>query len=276
MFYLVFINIGLFFILKNALSNVRLDIFLILEIEEGYQRAGDFLIILFFITTVLVFFILEKIKKISINIILFFLNLMTLFLVGAIAQIIGSNKGLVVPILICACTFFIFFKDLKGGSRKLIKFLIFILLLLSIIYMFLSIDISSLRILGYGAGESSSIESRYEIFVRNFYIHFTHSPYIGDLNVDTLLTGQGTYVHSFLFFSLTHFGILGFIIIFIYIYKCYGSIVGENKNLKLNKMIFLLILIFSILSTAVFWPVIWFVIGVLCPAFLVITRSKSI
>ena len=67
-----------------------------------------------------------------------------------------------------------------------------------------------------------------------------------------------------------------FIIIFIYIYKCYGSIVGENKNLKLNKMIFLLILIFSILSTAVFWPVIWFVIGVLCPAFLVITRSKSI
>ncbi|WP_131796929.1 hypothetical protein [Acinetobacter pragensis] len=275
-FYLIFIDLSLFLILSNALSNVRFDIFLISDLEEGYQRAGDFLVILYFISTIIVFFILEKNQKISINIFIILLYLLMLILVGSIAQIIGSNKGLVIPILIFCCTFYVFFKDLKGSNRAIIKLFFLFFIFLFFIFAFLNLDVSSLRILGYGSGESSSFQSRYEIFVRNFYIHFIHSPYIGDLNVDTLLTGQGTYVHSFLFFSLTHFGLLGFTIIFIYIFSCYRSILGENKNLKLNKIIFLLIFVFSIFSTAVFWPVIWFVIGVLCPAFFVESRFKSI
>lgn len=275
-FCLVFLNLGLSLVLKNALVNVRSDIFLISDLEEGYQRAGDFLTILFFIGTIFVFFILKRVGEISVSFLVFCLYLIMLFLVGAISQIIGSNKGLVIPVLMCFSAFFIFLKDFKGRGKNIAKSFLLGGGGVILVYVFLKFDFSSLRVLGYGTGESSSLQSRYEIFVRNFYVHFTHSPYVGDLNVDTLLTGQGSYVHSFLFFTLTHFGIIGFLILSYYIFSCYRSIIGENEQLKLNKMIFIVILGISILSTAVFWPVIWFVMGVLCPAFLFVSRYKTL
>jgi hypothetical protein len=273
---LFFFDVALALILKNALVNVRLDIFLISDLEDGYQRAGDFLTILFFMGTMLVFFILRNIRKISVSFLVFFLYLIMLFLVGAISQIIGSNKGLVVPVLICLSVFFVFLRDFKGRGRNITKLFLLMGGGVILVYTFLRFDFSSLRVLGYGAGESSSLQSRYEIFVRNFYVHFTHSPYVGDLNVDTLLTGQGSYVHSFLFFTLTHFGIVGFLILFSYLFSCYRSIIGEEEQFKLNRIIFIIILGISILTTAVFWPVIWFIIGVLCPAFIFVSRYEPL
>ena len=140
---------------------------------------------------------------------------------------------------------------------------------LSLINSF-GLELDSFRVLGFGSGESSSINSRIDIFKNNFLIQLNYNPLFGNTMVDTLTTGEGSYVHSLLSL-LTHLGIVGFLIftsLVFFIYKELGSsenhtdVLYGNRKFALYRFLMLsLILFFALISSSYIWMPIWFSIG---------------
>ncbi|MEB6677086.1 hypothetical protein [Acinetobacter haemolyticus] len=267
---LIFFNLCLYYIFKSIYSNLRVDILLISDLDAGYQRSGDLITILFVIGSFIVYYLFESIKGLYLSVATLVLYLFMLFFVVMSSQLIGSNKGFVIPLIISIILFYcIFFKVEMVDKEKFryFKFLAIALLLSAVSYVVINIDFDALRFSGYGSGEESSLTSRIQIFKNNFYTHFSYSPYIGHLEVDSKLTGAGTYVHSFLFFCLTHFGIIGLGIIGVYLVLCFNFLSGNSNIQVFKRYVFVFILAFAVIATSLFWPVIWFVIGLLCPVF---------
>jgi hypothetical protein len=73
------------------------------------------------------------------------------------------------------------------------------------------------RIFGFEDGVYlRSLESRFEILQSNFITHFAYNPWLGDLRVDELTTGEGTYAHS-LISLFSHLGIVGGLLFALYL-----------------------------------------------------------
>lgn len=286
----------------NLMENVRTDLFLIANLDGMYQRAGAFLTISFFIYSFITAFFLfvNKYAKKSklVNLMTFVLfGLYCLITIGGmlLSQMIGSNNTFVNlgGLLFATTIFYIFINFTKSenllsqiklnikkiflsklgsklfGSIFVSLFMVFVLLVGLI--NFFDIDLSQFRIFGFGSGEVSSIGSRLALW-DNFLIHFDYNPILGNMAVDTLTTGEGTYVHSFIIALLTHLGIVGFILFFIYLYLAIKEKVKNSNNLYVNNLFALYSLIvfvgiFAIASFGVFitWIPLWFLLGLLFP-----------
>jgi hypothetical protein len=134
------------------------------------------------------------------------------------------------------------------------------------------ININTLRISRPENGKISSLGSRKTI-LSNFPIHFTYSlstPLVGNMQVDTLTTGTGSYAHSFLLSILSHLGIIGFSIIVIYLCFALKELLRQTdvgiytNGIKIYKVL-LFCFSFLIANIANFFTVInlWFLIGLL-------------
>lgn len=214
------------------------------------------------------------------------------------AQFVGSNNATVV---IAGLGLIVFTVQIAVGHRSVLKalsirsltfrrfafgrlslrlaFLVMVGLIVSAICtlsvaLFFDIDLSMTRLGGFGSGEISSISSRIELF-KSFFIQFSYSPVFGNMNVDCLTTGCGAYVHSSLAYLLTHTGLIGFLL-----YTCFlalsfkerfkvryvrgqGELVVGNIVNTFSALTFLFVLFISILATSIFWPVLWFSMGLL-------------
>ena len=98
------------------------------------------------------------------------------------------------------------------------------------------------------------MDSRVELLT-NFIIHFSNSPLFGNIIVDRLTTGEGTYIHSFMGTIFTHLGLLGASIFIIYLYLsikelCRIEILSFEDNAI--KIYYILIFIFIIACIGVF------------------------
>lgn len=283
-------------------ENIREDLFLISDLNGMYQRAGAFLTISFFIysfITAFFLFVNKYAKKSK------FMVLMTFVLFGLycllticgmlLSQMIGSNNTLVnLGGLLFATTIFyifinftkaenllshiklnvkkIFFSKLSSklfGSIFISLFIVFVLLVGLI--NFFDIDLDQFRIFGFGSGDVSSVSSRLALW-DNFLIHFDYNPIFGNMAVDALTTGEGTYVHSFIATLLTHLGIVGFIFFFIYLFVAIKEKLKSSNNLYVNNLFALYSLIvfagiFTIASFGTFitYTPIWFLFGLIFP-----------
>lgn len=297
----------------TLMANVRTDLFLLAEFDEMYQRPGAFLVISFFIysfMTAFFLFVNKYAKKSKISVLMTFVlfGFYCLLTIGGmlLSQMIGSNNTLVnLAGLLFATTIFyifinftkaenllshiklnvkkIFFSKLSSklfGSIFISLFIVFVLLVGLI--NFFDIDLDQFRIFGFGSGDVSSVSSRLALW-DNFLIHFDYNPIFGNMAVDALTTGEGTYVHSFIATLLTHLGIVGFIFFFIYLFVAIKEKLKSSNNLYVNNLFALYSLIvfagiFAIASFGTFitWIPLWFLLGLIFPPIIFKNRKEQI
>ena len=283
-------------------ENVREDLFLISDLNGMYQRPGAFLTISFFIysfTTAFFLFVNKYTKKGKlVNFMSFVLfGLYCLLTIGGmiLSQMIGSNNTLVNlgGLLFATTIFYIFINFTKSenllskiklnikkiffsklafklfGSIFVSLFIVFVLLVGLINYF--DIDLDRFRIFGFGSGDMSSISSRLAL-LNNFFIQFDYNPIFGNMAVDILTTGEGSYAHSFILSLLSHLGIIGFILFFIYLFVAIKEKLNNHNNLFVNNLLSLYSLvvfagIFAIASFGTFitWIPLWFLLGLIFP-----------
>lgn len=298
-FYYLFsvIFIGLFLgTFLELMSNIRTDLFLISDLDGMYQRPGAFLVISFFIYSFITAFFLFINKNSKALVLLFFcLYLMSIIGGMLLSQMIGSNNTLVnlAGLLFANIIFYILINFTKiekeigyinlnlkkiflsNLSNKLLGSILvslfLVLILLTFIVNMLDIELEKFRIFGFDTGEISSVSSRLELW-SNFIIHFDYNPVFGNMAVDTLTTGKGSYVHSFIGTLLTHLGLVGFSLFFIYIFIAIKEKLKIKRNFYINNVFSLYSLvvfvgIFSIASFGTFitWLPIWFLLGLIFP-----------
>ena len=292
-------------VLLSYLPGLRIDKFYLQNFKGFYQRAGDFIAISSIYMTVIynLFIIIRKHKEEG----FFFTNFFkiifyfTMILNLGISQMIGSNKATVLLIGFLILSIMIdLFNSFKFNripiskiliinlkSKTLYKFSSFFLLsLLPLIFFlflvlyFFNIDINQLRITGWGSLEISSIIGRLNLF-NNFWIHSDYAPIFGNMNVHTLTTGEGSYVHSFILSLITHTGLFGFFIFVFYLFFATKELLSikitelDNKYLKklyfdnnekiFYTFLFLIIFIIGSIGTFFTWAPLWFTFGLIFP-----------
>lgn len=300
--FFVYLMINLFSIMgcfSSVSSIVRVDI-LGLEGGANYQRIGNFLImntvllsLLYFNNFIYLMHIRFLFKKLYL-IFIFFAYFVYSVLIIVFSQLVGSNNGFVtccgvlflsvslhIFIFILQKTKFVLLYRIKlrsffrGGAfskflKSILISLLFLLFSIVAVVLKLGIDISKMRIFGYGESSTGlgSLTSRFEL-LSNFYTHFSVSPFWGCVNADVITTGDGTYVHSFILSMLTHMGILGFGVFVVFFIQAMFEYFYKDFNLydayKAVYEIFLLLGVGTIAIIAVFftWVPIWFLFGLL-------------
>lgn len=293
----------------TLMMNVREDLFLIADSDEAYQRPGSFLVIAFFIYSFLtVFFIsvnnyTKRYKFISF--ILFGLYCLVAFVTMMLSQMFGSNNALVNigGLLFTTTIFYVLINFLNSKyllsniklnikkiflsklTRKLFGSmfiaLFIIIFLLIILISTLDIDFDKFRIFGFGSGEISSVNSRLALW-NNFLVHFNYNPIFGNFAVDSLTTGEGSYVHSFIATLFTHLGIVGFLLFFVYLCVAIKEALNNNSHLYVNNLFSLYGIvvfsgIFTIASFGTFitWIPLWFLLGLIFPPAVFKIERKS-
>jgi hypothetical protein len=161
-------------------------------------------------------------------------------------------------------------------STKTALLLLVVTLLVLTLTHYLGLDIERTRIFNFGAGgQNSSLEARAEYFQWYFMLHWNYSPIFGNMYVDGLTSGHGTYVHSFPAYLLTHTGIVGFTVFCLYAFfatkellyrPCIYEVGVQTaiiSNSLRNYSLALIIIFFLIASagTHIGWTVLWFVMG---------------
>jgi hypothetical protein len=303
-----------FNVFSDLAIGLRRDLFLIADVDGHYQRAGDFLTISFLVNTTVYMRLISLNQQCHNSIyrvlkyIFFFTYIGNSAVSMVLAQMIGSNNATVsilgLSIIFLATLLLIRSNKIRyyinnhklsikkivlGGIGRRVFSLLVISVLLSFVFIItiskvLGIDILSFRLMGFGAGEVSSINSRLEL-LRNFIPQFTDSPLIGNMNVAAEMTGDaGAYVHSFMLSLLTHVGIFGATLLLIYIGFSYNGIFKttektkllsffQSDNLYLLYSLITISFIFLIATAATFitWPVVWFAMGL----FFVVIRFEK-
>ena len=157
-------------------------------------------------------------------------------------------------------------------SITILLVLIFFVTGLFSVYYF-NIDLSRYRIFAFGHSDENALSSRWQM-LENYPEQLDYSPILGNMAVDRLTTGSGTYAHSFILSLLSHLGLIGFVIFFSYLYLAFKEKMNFTQEYTSNRYVqnsmtyysFLVFLgIFLIASIGVFitWIPLWFLLGLL-------------
>jgi hypothetical protein len=280
-----------YFIFSNKIEGS--DIFLMENIAGGYQRAGNYLIIIFIVIS---YVYLSIVSKLNIGMFSFFfwfciygLN-MTLMLVES--QMMGSNAATAnifcIYLITIVISFLRFFKNLQKNFSiniymffALVKTSFFMIFMLAFLGVFLinltDFDVNRTRIFGFGSGENTSVTSRFEIIFKNGMDQMGYSPVFGNSNVAYLTTGNaGATLHNFTPNIFAELGLVGLLllnllllIVFVILIKNIKKLSIENSHQRFSEIILnfwlLIVLMFLFLfanaAVGKEWPVIWFYIG---------------
>ena len=283
-------------------SKMRTDIFLISDINGAYQRPGNFLTICYLmLITLYAQFIALKPAEPLLGIRLANIAIFTLFLAYTltsllIAQMIGSNNATVsiagLGLITTAVAMLLWLKSIhqylaaiplnfarltfgKVSSRLAIFSVFALVISIGVIWSvssYLHIDLTMTRIFSFGSGEVSSVNTRLAL-LENFSIQFDYSPLFGNMNVDNITTGRGTYVHSLPGKLLTHTGLLGFFLFAAYLflglkerlkleYEKSAECVLSNNIFNLFSLLFLsTVLLIAVVATSFLSATLWFSLG---------------
>lgn len=273
-------------------STVLADRFIVEEIE-GYQRVGDLFSMQFLSLTslVCVMAVTSKRKGFSGTLFPTFLLLIICGMYALTSQLLGSNKGFVIPIGISLVFVAVMLADSSPERRTrrtsilnillsglVFKLLMACLLALGTFALFgftllqtLGLETAAFRITGYGTGEVTSLTARNYLFTQNFYQHWMYSPIFGNTRVELETTGRGTYIHSTLSI-LTHLGLVGFVIfvgVLVSVYleishsfkSKYSSIFGDQKYGLYRLLSLFAVLMMGLFSAFYTWMPLWFALG---------------
>ncbi len=292
-------------------SKLRSDIFLVIDEKGFYQRPGDFLSILFLVTSYIYFLLLNTVAFFShkrswcFPIILTVIYFCLTVLASLSAQMIGSNSAFVVIIGISFLSIslsrvkfqkkiaLLFYNSHYFSLNKLTKIIFYLFklgiglsILIIITFYVLGIEVGNIRFFGFGAQSNSSIVSRINIIKDNFLDQFLLSPCFGNYNVDVETTGAGTYMHSLLLQALTHMGMVGFFCVCVFFILLFKGVISKRsmcfknvetmfyeKPLRVYQLALLVYLfLLGSFATTINWPVLWFAIGLLGGT--IVLRSK--
>jgi hypothetical protein len=296
--FLILYVYNIYLTLLQFTASLATDKFLLLGIAGAYQRVGNFLTISFIQIAALYynFIITNKLgKHYIISILKIILTLgfcLCVLSCSFLAQVMMSNNSLVSInfIALAVLVAFLLKSVEKNKYLRVSKFSSFFIgslaksiffsgvrsivilggLFLLTVWM-LQIDLNRFRIFGFGKGRSSSLEARADL-LQNFPIHFDYSPLFGNMLVDDITTGTGTYVHSFTGSILTHLGIVGFLIFFTYLYVAifekfrypYKDPISNRMNI-FTMLLFIGFFMLASIATFFSWIPIWYVLGLAFP-----------
>lgn len=282
------------------------DIFYISDVEGSYQRPGNFMIMLFFMTSYSFLVLASNFKirgKISY---LFWLAAyaLTAGLLVIDSQMIGSNAATANVLAVFMMTFVIsllaFSKNTKKNyvdaklcfplSKKVFKglikysiFSLFIVITLSICALSLTgFDVSKTRAFGFGNSENLSVNSRVEILKETGADQIGYAPILGNTDVAYLTTGNaGKTLHNFLPNIWAELGLVGLVIVLSLFYLVFKKILTNIKSAEKNPegyqktitnfwlvLNFLWLFLYANISVGKEWPVMWFFVGFAVNAFI--------
>ena len=292
--------LGFFYILCNSLLNLhvfvkllprRRPVFFLIDKFGFYQRPGNFIIINTFLIAYCYFNIQSNNKKnYLLDIFYFSYFIITILLI----QFVGSNNGFlgVFGILFLSIVYKYFLLNENKNEQKsfvsedkpktinkcilscfkklgLISVCLFVILFL-FFTAFRSL-MPPIRILHYNLNEEyNPLDDRLTMLRENFSPQLSVNPIMGNMDADNIISGKGTYVHSFILSMMTHIGIVGVILFFLYffsaVFEHYKSLhyAKNYKSFYLKLFVFLItIFIFLMANIASFfsWNPIWFVLG---------------
>lgn len=282
---------------KNRL--VRTDIFLIDGLNDDYQRPGNFMIILFLLSSclhlsIVASFINSKFINLLVWLSIYSFGMLCLLISS---QMIGSNAAtaniLAFYLMTIVISFLGFNKTIrtkfltgklalplsKTSLKKIIKYssilIAFGIIAVIIVIQIANFDLSKTRVFGFESGENSSVTSRFDILKETGMDQMGYAPLFGNINVAYLVTGNaGRTLHNFIPNIIAELGFIGLIIIlvlFIFIIKILLNRVKNGVKLKdtfsqtiINFwLLFLLLFLFlyANISVGKSWAVMWFFLG---------------
>ncbi|MCZ2207138.1 hypothetical protein [Cylindrospermopsis raciborskii] len=278
---------------------------LTIDTVREYQIVGDLLTVSLLITSLFVIFLVRLIlflkkRLFQFWVCLFAIGYSTIFLMTLIiCIIIGANKATVCVVMITTCTVISasFTQDSElvklllspkkwFNLSRVVRVILGLVLPTTILIVaalalvtlvnYFGYDFEKTRFFNFGeGGVNSSLAARNELAELNFLKHWMYSPIFGNMNVDAETTGRGTYVHSLPLYLLTHTGIVGFTMFFLYIFfatkelfysPCIYQVKGyplliSNSLRIFSSLITLALLVFSAVSVTLSWIPLWFVMG---------------
>ncbi len=277
----------------------RIDIFFIEGADEGYQRSGNFMIILFILNSFLHLSITARLNPIRKTNFIFFLTIYSFNMIINLinSQMIGSNAAtaniFAMYLMTIVLSFFSYKIDVRNkyiekkldlplsiGVLKLYLKYSFIVIFFGFIAAILVVkitgfDLNKTRIFGFGAGENISLSSRFEILKETGMNQMGYCPIWGNVNVATIVTGDaGERLHNFIPNVIAELGVIGLIFILnlfaLVIINLFNLIKKSDKDeigfmeAILNSWLlfdFVFLFLYANIAVGKEWSVIWFFIG---------------
>ncbi len=160
-------------------------------------------------------------------------------------------------------------KDLSRSSIGLYS--LYLIIILIILFVSFRNYMPPIRILHYNLNEEyNPMDERLKSFKDNFIPQFSVNPVVGNMEADTIISGKGTLMHSFILSMMTHIGIIGVTLFFLYfiyaLFEFYRDLyyINDYRNIC-HKLFILLLTIFVFfmanISSSLSWNPIWFVFG---------------
>lgn len=290
-------SLAIFISFKTRL--VRIDIFYIEGVQGGYQRPGNFLIMLFIMASFI--YLALAAHPLTKGFIRFavWLGIYTLSLVLALisSQMIGSNAATANLLAIYMMTSVIsllalnrvirnrfrqgrlalplskfFLKKLFVYSSAIL-FAVFCLFIIAI--QITGFDLSKTRAFGFGSGTNNSVNSRFDILFETGLTQLGYAPYLGNINVAKLTGSEvGEYLHSFFPNVMAELGLVGLILVLLLLYLCFFMLLVNMKKVPFNNngfkdfiisfwlaFVLLWLVLYANISVEKSWPVMWFYLG---------------
>lgn len=307
--FLIFLFLCLMvWILYNFSQRLHPRLFYLLGVDGSYQRPGNFLsisfvVVSFFYLTLVLQRVGKQISPLSVFFWLFIYTASTLMaLVGS--QLFGSNSATAVILGVYLITLvmtlilprkgvwlsYLRHKLALPWSKRLVKHLSLMALvglaffvgLMVLVIGVTGFDVTSLRLLGFGSGSNTSLLSRIEILLETGANQLGYAPFLGNMNVAYLTTGNaGLTLHSFFPYVMANLGLVGLLIVLALFVCVLLQLYRETKQFKdtglygyklniialFSIFVFLYILFFANLSVGIEWPVLWFTLGFISKPF---------
>ncbi len=298
---LLMMSFFLFDTLIEMSRGLRDDLFLIKDIKGAYQRPGSFLLINFILFSILYNYvvIINFQRKLFVSK-LFLLITSVIYLIDCLgamylSQMFGSNNTFVSIGGLLFATFIFqilliskkvknFLSSSKVNVQNILlgvvgkKMILIILLAIALLVMVLlgniyyfDIDLSKFRIFGFGNSDGNALSTRMHM-LKNYPEQLNYAPLFGNIAVDRLTTGAGSYAHSFVASILSHLGFIGFFIFCTYLFLAIKEKLNSTTDNGYKKFVdngmalyslLIFLGIFLIASVGVFitWIPLWFLLG---------------
>jgi hypothetical protein len=308
----LFLCLTLYFVVDTFMTHfatVRSDLFLIDSDERQYQRPGNFIVILSLIFSMLLGSVRvfhDRLSKtpVAAKFVIVGIYLVMMGMLVVMAQLLGSNAGFFVGVLICGTTLLWIWRprhrtlhwsrfllarsnDSADAFRDSVPSLagrgvfLGLVALVAVAFglSFTEFELQQFRFFGFGEGRigGNSIASRLRILSTDFLTQFAYSPMFGNLLADERTTGGGTYAHS-LISLLSHVGVIGtflFALYFVAVFRDIGRVSGmfgsyfNNLDIGvLRIMLLVIVALFALAATFFTWMPLWFTLGLVCPPIL--------
>lgn len=292
------VSLAVFISFKGRLLD-RPDIFYIEGVEGGYQRPGNFLIILFIMASFAYLALAAHPLTKGFLRFTIWLGIYTLGLVLALisSQMIGSNAATANLLAIYMMTSVISLLALSKRIRRrfdqgslslpLSKFALkklfvysgvtlFVALFLAIVAIQITgFDLSKTRAFGFGSGSNTSVNSRFDILLETGAAQMGYAPFLGNVNVAELTTGNaGRTLHNFIPNVMAELGLVGLILVLTILLLSFATLIKNLKQAPTNPngfgiavvnfwlvFVFIWLFLYANISVGKSWPVIWFFVG---------------